>query len=270
MNDIINALILGIVEGLTEFLPVSSTGHLILTTDLLGLNQEALSSFNIIIQFGAILAVVFLYRERFIDFFNFKNIANLKNSYMEKKLNLIHVGLAIFPVLIIGFVSRKFIKAHLYNPSFVIFTTIFVALIMIVIEKFKPKSEVFSIDDITYKDAFKIGLGQCFALFPGVSRSGATMLTAMTLKFDIKIAADFSFLISVPVITLATIYELFKSFHSFSLDQTMALMIGLITSFLVAILAIKTFLKVLKKLGLTPFAYYRIVFGVIYYLVKIR
>lgn len=270
MNDIINSLILGIVEGLTEFLPVSSTGHLILTTDLLGLNQEALSSFNIIIQFGAILAVVFLYRERFIDFFNLKNIQNLKNTYQEKKLNLLHIALAIFPVLIIGFVSRKFIKAHLYNPSFVIFTTIFVALIMIAIEKFKPKPKVFSIDEISYIDAFKIGIGQCFALFPGVSRSGATMLTAMTLKFDVKIAADFSFLISVPVITLATIYELIKSYHTFNLDQTVALIVGLLTSFLVAILAIKTFLKILKKLGLTPFAYYRIIFGVIYYLVKIR
>lgn len=270
MNDIINALILGIVEGLTEFLPVSSTGHLILTTDLLGLNQEALSSFNIIIQFGAILAVVFLYRQRFIDFFNFNNIKNLKNTYHDKKLNLIHICFAILPVLIIGFASRKFIKAHLYNPSFVIFTTVFVALIMIAIEKFKPRPAIFSVDEITYVDAFKIGLGQCFALLPGVSRSGATMLTAMTLKFDVKVAADFSFLISVPVITLATIYELLKSFHSFNLDQTFALLIGLITSFFVAILAIKTFLTILKKLGLTPFAYYRIIFGLFYYLVKIR
>lgn len=270
MNDIINALILGIVEGLTEFLPVSSTGHLILTTDLLGLNQEALSSFNIIIQFGAILAVVYLYRQRFFDFFNYQNLKNLKTTYQQKKLNLIHISFAIMPVLIIGFLSRKFIKAHLYNPSFVVFTTVFVALIMIAIEKFKPKAEIQSIDQISYSDAFKIGIGQCFALLPGVSRSGATILTAMTLKFDVKVAADFSFLISVPVITLATIYELMKSYSSFSADQILALIIGLITSFLVAILAIKTFLAVLKKLGLTPFAYYRIVFGIIYYLVKIR
>jgi undecaprenyl-diphosphatase len=147
---------------------------------------------------------------------------------------------------------------------------VFVAIIMIVIEKIKPKEEVVSLDEITYKDAFIIGLGQCFALLPGVSRSGATMLTAMMRKFDIKVAADFSFLISVPVITAATLYELLKSFHDFHQDQILALIVGLTVSFIVAILAIKTFLKVLKKLGLTPFAIYRIVFGFCYFWFKIR
>jgi undecaprenyl-diphosphatase len=269
MEGIIIALILGIVEGLTEFLPVSSTGHLILATDLLKQNQESLASFNIIIQFGAILAVVYLYWDRFLDFFHPQNILELKNNIHQKKLNLIHVFFAIMPVLIIGFVSRKFIKAHLYNPSFVIFTTVSVAFIIILIEKIKPQPKVFSIDEITYRDAFIIGLGQCFALFPGVSRSGATILTAMTRKFDLKVAADFSFLISVPVITLATFYELLKSYSSFQGNQVFSLIVGLITSFLVAILAIKTFLKVLKKLGLTPFAYYRIFFGLLYFWFKI-
>lgn len=270
MDAIVIALILGIVEGLTEFLPVSSTGHLILATDLLKQNQEALTSFNIIIQFGAIMAVVVLYWDRFVDFFTPSHIINLKNSYHEKKLNLIHIAVAIIPVLAIGFVTRKFIKAHLYNPSFVIFTTVFVAIIILIVEKLKPKVEVKSLDEITYKDAFLIGLGQCFALFPGVSRSGATMLTAMVRKFDTKTAADFSFLISVPVISAATLYELLKSFHEFHADQFLMLAIGLVTSFVVAIIAIKTFLTILKKLGLIPFAYYRIIFGLAYYLLKLR
>lgn len=265
MSSILVAIILGIVEGLTEFLPVSSTGHLIIATDLLKQNQDALSSFNIIIQFGAILAVVVLYRERFIEFFNYKKIISLKNDYKVKRLNLIHIALAVLPVLAIGFVTRKYIKAHFYNPYFVIFTTISVAFIMIIIEKFKPKAEIMTIDDISYKDAFIIGMGQCFALFPGVSRSGATILTSMVRKLEIKAAADFSFLISVPVITAATLYELLKSYHDFHSDQIIMLLIGLVVSFVVAILAIKTFLTVLKKLGLTPFAIYRIFFGLFYY-----
>jgi undecaprenyl-diphosphatase len=270
MDAILVAVILGIVEGLTEFLPVSSTGHLIIATDLLKQNQESLASFNIIIQFGAILAVVYLYFDRFKSFFKLEKLKELKNNYQQKNLNLIHVALAIVPVLGIGFVTRKFIKAHLYNPAFVTFTTVFVAIIMIIMEKRKPKATVQSIDEITYKDAFIVGLGQCFALFPGVSRSGATMLTAMARKFEIGVAADFSFLISVPVITAATLYELLKSFHEFHSNQILTLAIGLLVSFIVAILAIKTFLKVLKKLGLTPFAYYRIAFGLAYYLLKLR
>ena len=270
MEGILIAAILGLVEGLTEFLPVSSTGHLILATDLLNQNQEALASFNIIIQFGAILAVVFLYWQRFYDFFHPQNLLQLKNNFQVKKLNLIHIALAILPVLCIGFVSRKFIKSHLYNPSFVVFTTVSVAFVMIIMERMKPKEEVHNLDDISYKDAFIIGLGQCFALLPGVSRSGATMLTAMSRKFDIKVAADFSFLISVPVITAATLYELLKNLSDFKSDQMLALLVGLIISFVVAIIAIKTFLAVLKKLGLTPFAIYRIIFGLCYYWFKIR
>lgn len=261
------AIILGIIEGLTEFLPVSSTGHLIIATDFLKLNQVKYSSFNIIIQFGAILAVVFLYRERFIDFINIKKLKEIKTS---KNLNLFHIFLAIFPVLSIGFISRKMIKQYLYNPLFVVFTTVFVAIIMILIEKKKPEEKIFSLDQISYKNAFFIGLGQVFALFPGVSRSGSTMLTSMCLKINTKTAADFSFLISVPVISAATLYELLKSWNEFDSNQIGILIVGLLTSFMVAIFAIKTFITVLKKYGLTPFAYYRIIFGILYYCLFIR
>jgi undecaprenyl-diphosphatase len=254
MDLFFTPIILGIVEGLTEFLPVSSTGHLIIATELLHKNQQELASFNIIIQFGAILAVVVLYWSRFKDLFN------------KNKLNWIHIGVAVVPVLAIGFVTRKLIKHYLFNPGFVTFTTIFVAFIIIYVEKRKPQPVITSLDELTYKDAFFIGLGQCFALFPGVSRSGATMLTAMMKKVDVKTSADFSFLISVPVITAATLYELLKSYQDFHSDQVTQLAIGLVVSFIVAILAIKTFLVILKKVGLTPFAYYRIIFGIIYFL----
>ena len=270
MEALFIALILGLVEGLTEFLPISSTGHLIIATDLLNLNQEALSSFNIIIQFGAILAVVYLYWDRFYSFFHPTNLINLKNTYHEKKLNLIHIALAIVPVLAIGFVTRKFIKAHLFNTTVVTLSLVIVGLIIIIVEKIKPKAEIHSLDEISYKNAFLIGLGQCFALIPGVSRSGATMLTAMTLKTDVKTSADFSFLISVPVIAAATLYELLKSYQSFTSDSLVQLAVGFIVSFIVAIFSIKFFLHVLKKLSLTPFAIYRILFGLLYFFLKIK
>lgn len=254
MDTYVTPIILGIVEGLTEFLPVSSTGHLIIATDLLHENQEALVSFNIIIQFGAILAVVVLYWSRF------KHLLN------KNKLNWMHIAVATAPVLGIGFVTRKFIKHYLFNPGVVTFTTIFVAFVIILVEKRKPKPVINSLDDLSYKDSFIIGMGQCFALIPGVSRSGATMLTAMMRKVDVQTSADFSFLISVPVITAATLYELLKSYKDFRSDELTQLLVGLIVSFVVAVVAIKSFLIVLKKVGLTPFAYYRIIFGILYFL----
>lgn len=266
MNDLVTAFILGIVEGLTEFLPVSSTGHLILFSDWFKLPPEKYNSFNIIIQLGAILAVVILYPGRFKDFFN-PNLINDKNI---KRLNAIHVAIAIFPALFIGFLSRNFIKTKLMNPHVVVASLISVGIIMIILEKIRPKEKILSLDSISYKEALIIGLGQCFALVPGVSRSGATILTAMMRGFNLKVAADFSFLISVPIIGAATLYEFLKSFHEFNLHDFNLLFVGLITSFIVAIIGIKFFIGVLKRLSLTPFAIYRILFGLLYYWVVLK
>ncbi len=264
MNEFLNAIMLGVIEGLTEFLPVSSTGHLILYSNFYQLPPEKYNSFNIIIQLGAILAVVLLYPNRFKDFLNLKEY-NAKN-----RLNLTHIAIAIAPALIIGFLSRKYIKAVLMRPEVVVASLIIVGIIMIILERIKPKEEIMSLDQITYKEALIIGLGQCFALIPGVSRSGATILTAMMRKFNLKVAADFSFLISVPIIGAATLYELLKSYQDFNINDLGLLMVGLITSFVVAIIGIKFFIGVLKKLSLTPFAIYRIIFGLIYYWVVLK
>lgn len=269
MEALIIAAILGLVEGLTEFIPVSSTGHLIIVSEWLQLDHTKSDSFNIIIQLGAILAVVYLYKERFYEFFNWQKIKELKTLATQKttqRLNLIHIALAIIPVLAIGFLTRKLIKTYLFNTDVVIFSLIFVGIIMIVVEKFKPKAQIKSLDELTYGDALVIGLGQCFALIPGVSRSGATMITGMLRKVDVKTSADFSFLISVPVISAATIYEFLKVYSQFSTDDLLQLMVGFIVSFLVAIAGIKGFLVVLKRLSITPFAIYRIIFGIAYYL----
>lgn len=268
MEALFIAAILGLVEGLTEFIPVSSTGHLIIAGELL---QHSSASFNIIIQLGAILAVVFLYKERFIEFFNLDNIKKLPTLMKEKsstRLNLIHIALSIGPILAVGFVSRKFIKEHLFNTHVVIGSLIIVGILMIIVERLKPAPTKENIDQITYVDALVIGLGQCFALIPGVSRSGATMLTAMLRKIDVKTSADFSFLVSVPVIGLITVYEFIKSYHEFTADGLIALFVGFIVSFVVAIIGIKGFLVVLKRLSLTPFAIYRILFGLFYYFFK--
>lgn len=269
MEALIIAAILGLVEGLTEFIPVSSTGHLIIVSELLNLDHTKSDSFNIIIQLGAILAVVYLYKDRFAEFFNLqkiKELTNIENIKNSKRLNLVHIAVAIFPVLVLGFLTRKLIKTYLFNTQVVVFSLIIVGILMIVIEKFKPKAEVHSLDEISYLNAFIIGLGQCFALIPGVSRSGATMLTGMVRKVDVKTAADFSFLISVPVISAATIYEFIKVYSQFSSSDMLQLLVGFTVSFLIAIVGIKGFLIVLKRLSITPFGIYRIVFGLFYYL----
>ncbi len=266
MNEILIAIILGIVEGLTEFLPVSSTGHLILFSDWFKLPPEKYNSFNIIIQLGAILAVVVLYPGRFKDFLN----PNLVKEKDCKKLNALHIIIAIFPALSIGYLSRSFIKTTLMNPMVVVSSLIVVGIIMIILERIRPKETITNLDNISYKEALIIGLGQCFALIPGVSRSGATILTAMMRGFNLKVAADFSFLISVPIIGAATLYEFLKSYDQFSLHDFHLLLIGLITSFIVAIVGIKFFIGVLKKLSLTPFAIYRILFGLLYYWIILR
>lgn len=269
METLYTAIILGIVEGLTEFLPVSSTGHLIMASDLMHLDQERYASFNIIIQLGAILAVVFLYFSRFEDFCNIKKLIALKDNLQRKGMNLIHIAVAILPTLAIGYATRKFIKSHLFSPYVVVSSLVVFGIVMLIVEKIKPKTEINSVDEISYKDAFIIGISQCLALIPGVSRSGATMVTAMMRKVDVKTSADFSFLISVPVITIATVYEFLKSYKSFNGSDITQLLVGFVVSFIVAIIAVKGFLAILKKLSLFPFAIYRIAVGLAYYFFRL-
>lgn len=265
MELLFTTIILGMIEGLTEFLPVSSTGHLILATDIFKLNQEKYTSFNIIIQLGAIMAVVFLYHKRFQQFLNFKNLRQAKEDFKKGKipteLNIIHISIAILPTLALGYLCRHFVKTHLYNSPVVVSSLIIVGILMLIILKIKPAPTVHSVDELSYQDALLIGFSQFFALIPGVSRSGATMLCAMMRKVDVKTAAHFSFLISVPIIGIATGYEFLKSYSSFNTQDLFQLFVGFSVSFIVAILAIKGFLAILTKLSLAPFAFYRIILG---------
>lgn len=246
----IYAFLLGIVEGLAEFLPVSSTGHLILTSRLLGIEQsEAHKSFEIIIQLGSICAVIALYYKKLIGDFN-----------MIAKL-----AVAFLPVGAIGFLFGKQIKS-LFAVETVAYALIVGGVILIAIELFyKPKTErIESVDRVSYKQAFLIGCAQCFSMIPGASRSAATIIGGLLCGLDRQTAALFSFLLAVPTMLIATGYTLVTNYDSFSADQTINLAIGFVTAFLVALIVIKTFMRFISRFNFIPFGVYRIAVGAIF------
>lgn len=257
MRDILTAFILGIVEGLAEFLPISSTGHLILVGHLIGFEGERAKTFEIVIQLGAILAISILYRQRLVSLFNIKPI--LKK---EKKFNAIHIILGVFPAIIAGLLLHDVIKTYLFSPNTVVIGLVAGALLMIFAEKKKADPISHSLDELTYRQALTIGLFQCLAVYPGFSRAGSTISGGLLARATYKTASEFSFLIALPVMIGATGLDLLKSWDHLSVSDIPMFAVGFITSFVVAMIAVVTFLKWLEKLGLTPFAYYRIVLAI--------
>ena len=242
------AIILGIVEGLSEFLPISSTGHLILASALLKLNQtEAHKVFEVTIQSGAMLAVVFIYR---------KQLAS--SSDLLKKLCF-----AFLPTGALGFLLYKLVKSF-FQPSLVSYMLIAGGVAFIAIElwiKDRPET-VASIQDISYRQAFTIGLIQSLSMIPGVSRSGATIMGGLALGISRKDAAEFSFLLALPTMLAATAYDIYKNHSVFVFGDWQNILIGLITSFIFAVIAIKALLKYITNHTFIPFGIYRIVVGV--------
>lgn len=276
MNEILIAVILGIVEGLTEFIPVSSTGHLIIVGEYLQFTGEKAATFEIVIQLGAILAALWIYRDRFLQLIGLNRPAGepfpaiRELIFPEKKLGLIHIGVAVFPVLLIGFFLHKLIKEHLFSSSTVVIGLVALGVLMVFIDRIKPKVTKNSLDELTWKDAMIIGLGQCFSLWPGTSRSGATIISGIFAGISQRTSADFSFIIAVPALVAATGYDFLKNYKLFSSDDMIMLAIGLAVSFLVAVAAIKWFLNILGKTSLAPFGVYRIVLGILVYFVLAR
>lgn len=276
MNEYVVAVILGIVEGLTEFIPVSSTGHMILVGDWLQFTGEKAATFEVVIQLGAILAVIVVFKDRFLDLLGLKREKGEPFSalrtllFRENRLNLIHIGIAILPALILGYFLHKTIKTYLFGSETVIIGLVVVGLLMVFIEKIKPNTKKFSIDDISYWDALWIGVGQCFSLWPGTSRSGATIISGLFTGLSQKAAAEFSFIIAVPVMIAATGYDMLKSYNLFSINDLIVLLVGLLVSFIVAIVAIKWFLGILAKVTLAPFGWYRIAIGLLAYWVLLN
>lgn len=249
--NIFDAIMLGVIEGITEFIPVSSTGHLIVLSEFLNLEHNNVNkAFDIIIQFAAIMALVFVYPQRF----SFSQI----NLWFK-------IALAFFPIGVVGFIFSKQIKA-IFSVEIVAYMFIIGGIIFLIVEYFyKKKSEfIDSIDDVSYKKALYIGFFQVFSLIPGTSRAGASIVGAMLVGLSRKASAEFSFLLAVPVMCATTFYDIYK--HHEEIIQSgnfVNLAIGFLVSFIVAFLVIKLFLKFLEKFSFVAFGIYRIVFGVL-------
>ena len=251
MHENIIAVIIGIVEGLTEFLPISSTGHMILVGSLLGFEGEKASVFEVFIQLGAILSVLIYYRKKFIAMF--------KSNSAKNKLSLIHVMVGILPVMAVGYLFHTPIKEFLFSPFTVIIGLILGALLMLIAEKKSAKVTVSDVDKMSIKQAFFVGLFQILSLWPGFSRSGSTISGGLFLGLSRTVAAEFSFIIAVPLMLVACTYDLLKVWSKLTIADFQMFTIGFVVAFAVAYLSIVWFLKFLNKSTLAAFAYYRII-----------
>lgn len=251
--NVFNAIILAIIEGLTEFLPISSTGHMILASSAMGIHEdEFVKTFEICIQLGAILAIALMYMQRF-----FKSI----DIYLK-------LLVAFLPTAIIGFLAYDIIKQYLFNAVVVSVSLIIGGIILIWIDTFikNKSSEVKELDLIPYKNAFNIGLFQCLSMIPGTSRAAATIVGGVFNKLDKRQATEFSFLLAIPTMLAATGYDLLKTPIEFTPEQWKLLIIGLVVAGISAWIAVKIFLSIVEKYGFKPFGYYRIALGIIYLL----
>lgn len=266
MSENLIAVIIGIVEGLTEFLPISSTGHMILVGSLLGFEGEKASVFEVFIQLGAILSVLILYRDKFLAMFKPRAINIWGNG-----LTAMHVMVGIVPVMGIGYLLHKPIKSYLFSPYTVIIGLVLGAVLMLVAEKASKRPVTRDVDHMTIKQAFFVGLFQILSLWPGFSRSGSTIAGGLFLGMSRKAAADFSFIIAVPLMLVACVYDLLKIWNKLSTDDFTMLAIGFIVAFITAYISIIWFLRFLNNSTLASFAYYRfIIAGISYYYFFLR
>ena len=266
---LIKAVILGVVEGLTEFLPISSTGHLILAGHLLGFNDERGKAFEVIIQLGAILAVCWEFRKKIWDV-----IVGLGRRPRSNRF-VMNIIVASIPAIVLALLLGKYIKAHLFSPIPVATAFIVGGLIILWaehLEKAKQSNRkvalrsIENVEDLSIKDAIKVGLAQCAALIPGTSRSGATIIGGMLFGLPRQVATEFSFFLAIPVITGATVYELYKMRHDPSLLDIAGygpvLGVGFVASFISAFFCVKWLIGYVSHHNFKPFAWYRIAFGV--------
>jgi len=257
------AAILGVVEGVTEFLPVSSTGHLILAGHAMGLTGDAMNAFEIVIQAGALLAVVWLYRGRVGDL-----LQGAMRSHRRGRALLVNLLVAFLPAAIVGLLTHKWIKAHLFGPRPVAVALVLGGIAILLYarsRRAKAPAAIQTIDDIPIRVALLIGLAQCLSLWPGTSRAMTTMLAALCLGASPVAAAEFSFLLALPTLGMATIFDLVQHYSELTspeLGGPWPLVIGLAVSAVVAALAIKTFLAYVTRRGLAPFGWYRIAVGI--------
>lgn len=253
---LVTALILGAVEGLTEFLPVSSTGHLIIVGDALNFTDERAKSFEIFIQLGAILSVVWHYRTKLW------NVATTLNDKPAQRF-VLNLAIAFLPAATVGFLLHRYIKAYLFNPTAVALALIIGGLLILLIEHTPRDTRVDTLEQLGPADALKVGLAQTAALFPGISRAGATIMGGVVSGLSRQTATEFSFFLAIPTMFAATLYELYSNRHVFAFDDVLILAVGFVMAFITALIVIRAFLYYVSRHNFLPFAYYRIVFGLL-------
>ena len=254
----LKALILGVVEGLTEFLPISSTGHLIIAGQLLDFNDEKGKVFEIVIQTGAMFAIVWEYRERFA-----RALTGLGSDPVARRF-VLNLVVAFIPAAVLGLAFGKVIKAHLFNAVSVALAFIIGGIIILMGRAAAaPRAVVESVDDMTWKDALKVGIAQAFALIPGTSRSGATIVGGMLFGLSRKAATEFSFFLAVPTLIAAGLYDLLKNRALLSAADLPLFGVGSIAAFVSAFVCVRWLIRYIASHDFTVFAWYRIVFGAI-------
>jgi len=264
MYDWFVAVIIGIVEGLTEFLPVSSTGHMILTQDLLNIQHDdgMMKTFDIVIQLGAILAVVIIYWRRILDLFGIRSGVQ---PAKKQRMNLLHIIIGIVPAMGMAFFLEDYIDTYLFSAYTVLVGLVLGGILLIIAEKKKHTKPVTDdLDRITYGQALYIGLWQIISLWPGFSRSGSTIAAGMLSGLSRKVSADFTFIMAIPIMFAASGYKLLKTWSDFDASSATFFAIGFIVSFVVALLAVVTFIKLVGRLKLTYFAYYRFALAAVF------
>ncbi|HFZ0484311.1 TPA: undecaprenyl-diphosphate phosphatase [Citrobacter koseri] len=267
IHSLLVAAILGVVEGLTEFLPVSSTGHMIIVGHLLGFEGDTAETFEVVIQLGSILAVVVMFWRRLFGLIGIHFGKQPHEGTGKGRLTLGHIVLGMIPAVVLGLVFHDTIKS-LFNPVNVMYALVVGGLLLIAAECLKPKEpRAPALDDMTYRQAFMIGCFQCLALWPGFSRSGATISGGMLMGVSRYAASEFSFLLAVPMMMGATALDLYKSWSFLTVEDIPMFAVGFVTAFIVALIAIKTFLQLIKRISFIPFAIYRFIVAAAVYVV---
>jgi undecaprenyl-diphosphatase len=252
---LLKGAILGLVEGATEFIPVSSTGHLIVVSDWLGLVDERAKTFDVFIQLGAILAIVWLYRARL-----WRALAAAPRDTVSRRF-LVNLFISFLPAAVVGFATHQWIKEHLFNPVVVAVALIVGGILILLIEWWAPKPRIHDVNGVPARTALGIGLAQVLSLIPGTSRSGATIMGGYALGLSRIAATEFSFFLAIPIMFAATLYDLMKSWSVLTLSDIPLFAVGLIVSFVSALIVVKAFLSYVSGHSFNMFAWYRIAFG---------
>lgn len=255
---LLKALFLGLIEGLTEFLPISSTGHLILFGHLIDFQSDSGRAFEVVIQLGAILAVCWLYRQKIIEL-----VKGFFSGEVHARRFAINVFVAFLPAVVIGVLAVDFIKQVLFSPLVVAFALIIGGLIIFAVEAREYKPKTIEATDISFKQSILVGFAQCVAMVPGTSRSGATIIGGMLLGLSRKAATEFSFFLAMPTMLGAATYDLFRNANVLTSDNLVNISVGFMAAFVAALLVIKALVKFVEKHSLRVFAWYRIVLGIL-------